>query len=176
MYIPLDQRSETTTRKKKTRKLIAKYQTMYHSLSLVYRRILPRHFHLLLQHHHRRILYLTSADTPKIPQPKELEVRVRSYGETRWTDLQKPKGHKNEGDEVRAICYMNCRIGCNSSENIWLMNVVLQSHGETLSLDIETLPALLMNYQWRREQKWNGVRVNTVSTRTFRRTQIAISA
>ena len=47
---------------------------------------------------------------------------------------------------------------------------------ETLSLDIETLPVLLMNYQWSREQKWSQVRVSIVSTRTFRRTQIAISA
>ena len=31
---------------------------------------------------------------------------------------------------------------------------------ETLSLDIETLPVLLMNYQWSREQKWNQVRVS----------------
>ena len=31
-----------------------------------------------------------------------------------------------------------------------------------------------MNYQWSRELKWNLVRESTVSTRTFRRTQIAI--
>ena len=45
-----------------------------------------------------------------------------------------------------------------------------------LRLWIETLPVLLMNYQWSREQKWNRVRVSMVSTRNFRRTQIAISA
>ena len=56
------------------------------------------------------------------------------------------------------------------------MNVVLQSHSETLRLRIETLPVLLMNNQWSREQKWNWVRVSIVSTRTFRRTQIAMSA
>ena len=49
------------------------------------------------------------------------------------------------------------------------MNVLCQSHGETLSLDIETLPVLLMHYQWSREQKWNRVRERTVSTRTFRK-------
>ena len=47
---------------------------------------------------------------------------------------------------------------------------------ETLLLMIETLPVLLVNYQWSREQKWNPVRVSIVSTRTFRRTQTAISA
>ena len=46
---------------------------------------------------------------------------------------------------------------------------------ETLSLDIETLPVLLMNYQWSREQKWNWVLVSMVSTRTFREAQIEIS-
>ena len=71
---------------------------------------------------------------------------------------------------------MTCRISCRISEKIWSMKVVLRSHGETLSLDIETLPVLLMNYQWSRVQKWNRVRVSIVSTRTFRRTQIAISA
>ena len=40
----------------------------------------------------------------------------------------------------------------------------------------ETLPVLLTNYQWIREQKWNRVRVSTVHKRTFRRTQIVISA
>ena len=38
------------------------------------------------------------------------------------------------------------------------MKVLLQSHGETQSRDIETLPVLLMNYQCSREQKWNRVR------------------
>ena len=52
---------------------------------------------------------------------------------------------------------------------VWSTNVVLWSHGETLSLDIETLPIVLMNYQWCREQKWNQVRVDTVSTRIFSR-------
>ena len=33
------------------------------------------------------------------------------------------------------------------------MKAVLQSHGETLSFGIETLPVLLMNYQRSREQK-----------------------
>ena len=47
---------------------------------------------------------------------------------------------------------------------------------ETRSLDIETLPVLLVKYQWGRELKWNRVRVSIVFTRTFRRTQVAISA
>ena len=57
------------------------------------------------------------------------------------------------------------------------MNVLQQSHGRNSEpLDIWTRPVLLMNCQWSREQKWHRVRVSMVSTRTFRRTQIAISA
>ena len=90
---------------------------------------------------------------------------------------QKPKTtiKMKDAKKYRAIYYVTCLIGCMSSERIRSMNLILQSHGETLSLDIETLPVLLMNYQWSREQKWNRVRVSIVSTRTFRRTQIAIS-
>ena len=85
---------------RKARNLIAIYQTMNHSFSLDYRRILPRHLHLLLEHHHRRILYLTSTDTPKIPQPKEVEVRVRGYGETRSRgSAETENSNKNKGDE-----------------------------------------------------------------------------
>ena len=56
------------------------------------------------------------------------------------------------------------------------MNVVFERHGEALSLDIETLPVLLMNYQWSREPKVEPGRVRKVSTRTSRRTQNAMSA
>ena len=96
---------------------------------------------------HHRIQYLTSADTPKIQYPKEVEVRVRSYGEARCINQQEPK-----------------------------TKIKTKDAKETLSLDIKTLPSHLMNFQWSREQKWNRVRVNTVYTRTFRRTQIVISA
>ena len=61
-------------------------------------------------------------------------------------------------------------------ENIWLMKVLQQSLGETQSKEVKTLPSQLMNFQWSREQKWNRARVSIVSTRTFRRTQIVISA
>ena len=56
------------------------------------------------------------------------------------------------------------------------MKLLQQSLGETLRLRIKILPVLLMNFQWSREQKWNQVRVSKVSARTFRRTQIVISA
>ena len=116
------------------RQSIALYQTMCHSLSLVYRRVPLHHPHLLLQHLHRKIrhlhrktLYLTSADTRKIPHPKEVEVRVRSNGETRCIDQQKPKTQIKMKDtkKYRAIYCMNCRTGCRSSEKFWSMKVVL---------------------------------------------------
>ena len=46
----------------------------------------------------------------------------------------------------------------------WLMKVLQQSLGETQSKEVKTLPVLLMNYQWSREQKWNRVWVSIVST------------
>ena len=43
--------------------------------------------------------------------------------------------------------------------------------------EVKTLPSHLMNFQRSREQKWNRVQVSTVKNiRTFRRTQIVISA
>ena len=96
---------------------------------------------------------MTLADTPKIQYPKEVKVLVRSYGETRCMNQQKPntKIKIKDAKNYKAIFYMNCLIGCWSSERIWSMNVVRQSYAETLSLDIETLPVLLMNWQWSRE-------------------------
>ena len=76
------------------RELIAIYQTMYHLWFLVYQRVLPQlHFHLLLNHLHDRIPCLMSTDTPIIQyqKQKEVEVRVKSFGETRCMNPQKPK-------------------------------------------------------------------------------------
>ena len=62
---------------------------------------------------------------------------------------------------------MSCKvyqIGYRSSRMDWLMNVFQ---------NIETLPVLLENYLWSREQKW--YRVNTTFLLTTRKTGIAIS-
>ena len=40
---------------------------------------------------------------------------------------------------------------------------------------INTLPALLMNYHWSREQKWYRARVSTVSLLTCRKIEIVTS-
>ena len=151
---------------------------MCHSYSLVYLRVPQQRPHLLHHHVHHKIPFLTKADTPQIQYPKEVEVRLRSYGETCCINQQKPKTKVKMKDakKYRAIYCMTFRTGCRISEIIWSMKVVLQSHGETLSLRIETLPVLLMNFQWSREHKWNGHRVSTVNFRTFRRTPIVISA
>ena len=65
-----------------------------------------------------------------------------------------------DAKKYKAFFFMGCRIG--GSGGIWSMGVLQQGLGETLSLDIETLPSNLMNFQWNREQKWNGVRVSIV--------------
>ena len=77
---------------------------------------------------------MTPAGTRKIPQPKEEEVRVRSYRGTRCIDQQKRKTQKMKDAKKYS------QIGCRSSEKIRSMKVVLYSHGETGRLDIETLP------------------------------------
>ena len=112
------------------------------------------------------------------PVPERSGSTSEEIGETRCIKAQKPKTKikMQDAKKYKAIYCMTCRIGCRSSKRIWSMNVILQSQWETLSLDIETLPVLLMNYQWSREQKWNRVGVIIMSARTFRRTQIAISA
>ena len=76
----------------------------------------------------------------------------------------KTKINMKGAKKYKVIYCMTCRIGCRSSERIWSMNVFLEVH---LSLDIETLPVLLTNYQWSREQKWNRVWVSTVYKRTY---------
>ena len=83
---------ETHISPKMARVLIAIYRTMYRLWFLVYERgLLQLHFRLLLHHLHHRIPYLMSTDTPKIQYQKEVEVRVKSFGETRCMIPQKPK-------------------------------------------------------------------------------------
>ena len=131
---------------------------------VVYQRVLPQlHLHLLLHHLHHRILYLMSTDTPKIQYKKEVEVRVRSYGETRCMKPQKPKTKiKMENQKKYLENYrMNCLIGYRNLGRInLLMKVLQQSLWETKSKEVKTLPSHLMNFQWSREQKWNQVRVS----------------
>ena len=80
-------------------------------------------------------------------------------------NIQRPKTKiKKVSQKYKEIYRMNCLIGYRNSERIWLLKVVRQSHGETLSLDIETLPGHLKNFQWSREHKWNRGRVIIVQS------------
>ena len=134
------------TSPKRARELIAIYQTMYHSLSLVYQRVLPPQRPHLLRHHLHHT-HLTSTDTPEIQHQKEVEVRVRSYGEIRFVNPQKPKTKikMKDAKKHKAIYCMTCRTGCRISEKIWSMKVALQNRGETLRQRIKTLPVPHMN-------------------------------
>ena len=85
------QRSKTTSDQKRARELMAIFRTMYHLWFLVYLRVPLQRPHLLPHHLHHRIPCLMSTDTPKLQCQKEVEVRVRSYGETRCLNPQKPK-------------------------------------------------------------------------------------
>ena len=83
--------------------------------------------------------------------------------ELRGNRCQNPKKPKTQikmktTKKYKVNYCMTCRTGYRSSERIWLMKAFLQSHKETRRLGIETLPVLLMNYPWSREQKWNWAR------------------
>ena len=115
------------------RNLIAKNRSMYHLWFLVYQRVLPQlHHHLLLHHLHHRIPYLMSTETPKIQYKKEVERRVKSFGETRCMNPQKPKTkiQKVNQKKYKEIFRMNCMIGNRISGRIWLMKVLQQSLGK----------------------------------------------
>ena len=134
--------------------------------------------HLLHHHLHHRILCLMSTDTPKLQHQKEAEVRVRSYGETCSTNQQKTENtNQNEGrEEVRSDLLHDLQDWLQDFREILVDESSPSEPREALRLRIETLPVLLMNFHWSREEKWNRVRASIVCTRTFRRTQIAISA
>ena len=152
------------------RELIAIYPTVYHLWFLFYQRVLPQ-LHLRLLHHrlHHKIPFFDVNRYSKIQCQKEVEIRVESFGETRYVNPQKPKTKiKMENQKkYKEIYRMNGLIGCKNSERIWLMKVLQQSLGETLSKDAKTLPGQLMNFQWSCEQKWNRVRVSTVYCHTL---------
>ena len=62
----------------------------------------------------------------KIQYPKEVELRVESFGETRCMNGEKPKTiiKMKDTKKYRAIYCMNCMIGYRNSERVWSMNVV----------------------------------------------------
>ena len=84
----------------------------------------------------------------KILQQKEVKFSVRSHGDTRRVDQQKPKTQiKMKTTKIYEVSYCKmCRNGYRISRRIWWIRMLN---------DINTLPALLMNCQWGREQKWH---------------------
>ena len=128
------------------RESIAIFPDTYHFWFLVYQRVPLQRPHLL-PHLHPKIPYLMSTDTPKIQYWKEVEVRVKSFGETHCVNPQKPNTKNEEREEVQEIHRMNCLIGCRNSERLCLMKERQQSLGETQSKDVKTLPSHLMNFQ-----------------------------
>ena len=128
------------------RELIAINQTMCHSWSLVYRQAPPQNPHLLLQHLHHWILYLTAGDTPKIQDQKEVEVRVKSYGESHCINPQKPKTkNRNEGhEEVQSDLLHDLPDWLQEFREKLVDECSPSETQETLRLMIKTLPVLLM--------------------------------
>ena len=78
VYLPLDQQSKTTSHQKWQENWLQYIKLCALRSPWFIREFLHNtHTHLLLQHLHHRILYLTSDDTPNVQYPKEVEVRVR---------------------------------------------------------------------------------------------------
>ena len=75
---------------------------------------------------------LEVTDTPKIQYKKEVEVRVKSFGQTRCMNPQKPKTKIKmvNRKKYKEIFRMRCLIGYRNSGRILLMKVLQQSFGE----------------------------------------------
>ena len=119
-----------------------------------------------------------STDTPKIQYQKEVEVRVRSYGETRCINPQKPKTKTmKDAKKYIAIWCMTCQTGCRRVEKMWSMKAVLLEPRGNLELGYRDTASSSHELPMESLGKVEpGSGKHRVSTRTFRRTQIAISA
>ena len=153
VYTPLHQRSKTTSRQKWKKdwlqciKLCAmrcpsfKNEFLYnaHTYFII---IFITGFRVWCQQIHRKSStrkkwkYESGAAGNPLHHPQKLQTIIKM----------------KDAKKYNAIYCMNCRTGCRISGRIWSMNVVLQSQGETLRLRIKTLPVLLRNCQWSREQ------------------------
>ena len=96
-------------------------------------------------------IFTYCSDTQKIEYKKEVEVRVKSFIETRCIIHRNRKQKIENEKKCKEIYRMNCLIGYRSSGRIWLMKAHQQSFGETQSTEVKTLPSHLMNFQWSRE-------------------------
>ena len=96
-----------------------------------------------------------------------MKVRARNHkhGGTRCIDQQKTKTQiKMTTKNSRVMSCKVCQIGYRSSSMDWLMKVFQ---------NIDTLPVLLMNHLWSREQKWYPV---TQHFNSFTETAIQMKA
>ena len=136
--------AETTSHEEMAKELIAKNPTMYHSWSLVYQRVLPQlHLHLLLHNLHHRIPYLMSTDTPKIQYQKEVEVRVKSFGEDPLHESTENENKNKNGEREEVQRDMSHELPDWLQElkgKFWLMKVLQQGLGETQTKGVKTLP------------------------------------
>ena len=91
-------------------------------------------------------------ENPAIERSGSMSEELRRNPMHKPTETENIKKMK-DAKKYRAIYCMTCPIGYRCADRIWLMKVLLESHGETTRLRIKTLPVLLMNYQWSRESK-----------------------
>ena len=89
-YKPLDQRSKTTSHQK-WRENDCNITNLYTICRPCFIDEYNIHTYFFIQHLHRRIIWLEQ----KVPQPKEVEVRVRSHGAISCTNSKNRK-HKSK--------------------------------------------------------------------------------
>ena len=102
-----------------TRELIAMYRTMYQLWFLVYQRSSSSTTPSSTSpSSSSQVSVLMSTETPKIQCKKEVEVRVKNFGETRCLNPQKPKTKMKMVNQkkYKEIHRMNRRIGYRNSE------------------------------------------------------------
>ena len=100
--------------------------------------------------HRRTEIQCQITEVLKLQYQKEVEVWMKSFGETRCMNPQKPKTKIKMRNQrkYKEIYRMNCLIGYRNSGRIWLMKVLQHCLGAIQSREVKTLPSRLMNFQW----------------------------
>ena len=178
-YLPLDQRSKTTSDQEMAREHDCNTSNnVAFLLSLVCQRV-PSFNCSLLHHLHRKIPWWCQQIHRKSSIRKKCKLRMRGL---RWD----PSRGSSRNRKTQIMDESTKKYEENFSRDLpdwlhefreWLMKVLpTEPWGNPEQGQSRRLPILFTNFLWSREQKWNQVRVSTAFVLTSRMTQIVISA
>ena len=162
VYIPLDQRSETTSHQKWQENWLRHIQ-----LCTICGSWFISEFFLNNTFTYFSIIFITGFRIwrmqihRKSGAKKEVEVWVDSFGETRCMKPQKPKKMVNQKEVQREISHE-------------LPDWLQEFRGPWGNPEQGTQDTSKSSHEFAMEPQWNQVRVSIVSTYTFRRTQIVM--